>query len=241
MFISLLAVALISLSDFALENYAGIVFPRWLNVLLQGLVAAIIARARGMAMWWWGILLIFPGAAALVNAWQLPPLFFFVGFIFLLLLFWSTFRSQVPFYPSRPSTWAAVASVLPSGRPLRFIDIGSGLGGLVLNLARVRPDSHFVGIEIAPLPWLISRLRAFFTGSASSFVLGNYHALDFAGYDVIFAYLSPAAMVQLWDKASREMVTGSILLSYEFLIPEVPPDFVIQPRPGSPILYGWHM
>ena len=55
----------------------------------------------------------------------------------------------------------------PSDRPVRAVDIGSGLGGLVLELARRRPDSVFMGIELAPLPWLLSWLRAMATPSRS--------------------------------------------------------------------------
>ena len=140
------------------------------------------------------ILFFFPPAAMLVNSFHLPPMLFLAVFLFLLLLFWSTFRSQVPFYPSGRSTWDAVAALLPSDQPLRVIDIGSGLGGAVLYLSKLRADSRFTGIELAPLPWLVSQVRALLTRSRGAFVRGDYTRLDFRDYDTIFAYLSPAAM-----------------------------------------------
>src|SRR5450830_1652931 len=162
--------------------------------VLHGALAAGIAYARRMASWWMPILFFFPPAVVLVNALQLPPALFLGGFLFLLLLFWSTFRSQVPFYPSGRPVWDAVAGLLPADRPLRVIDIGSGLGGAVLHLAAQRPDSTFTGIELAPLPWLVSRLRAGLSHSRGNFIRGDYTRLAFVDYDVIFAYLSPAAM-----------------------------------------------
>ncbi|MBG7620661.1 class I SAM-dependent methyltransferase [Herbaspirillum sp. AP02] len=209
--------------------------------LLHGVIAALLARLRRMAVWWWLILLVFPLAALLVARLHLPSWMFLAVFLFMLVLFWSTFRSQVPFYPSGRSAWDAVAGLLPEGRVIRFMDIGSGLGGAVLDLSRRRPESEFIGIEIAPLPWLVSRLRAALAGNRCRFVRGDYLLLDFADYDVVFAYLSPAAMLALWHKARAEMRPGTLLLSYEFHIPGSTPDLVIQPEGEGPVLHGWRM
>ena len=208
--------------------------------LLQGGFACLLARWRKLAVWWLAIELAFPLTLVQGLALHLPPLAMLGAFVFLLLLFWSTFRTQVPYYPSGPWVWNEVARLLPAERPVCAIDIGSGLGGLVLALARRRPDSTFVGIELAPLPWLVSRLRAALGASNARFVRGDYEHLDFANYDAVFAYLSPAAMSALWHKAAREMRPGSILLSYEFLITEKVPDISIVPKGRGPALYVWH-
>jgi SAM-dependent methyltransferase len=209
--------------------------------LLQGLIAAVLSRIFRQARWWQLIQLLFPVAALLVNALHLPPPIFLGGFLFFLLLFWSTFRTQVPYYPSRTSTWQSVDDLLPADAPLRIIDIGSGLGGFVLSLARRRTSGTFAGIEIAPLPWLVSELRARCMGSRAKFMLGDYTGLDFADYDVIFAYLSPVAMTALWDKARSEMHPGSLLLSYEFPIEGIAPDITINASNKGTILYGWRI
>jgi SAM-dependent methyltransferase len=206
--------------------------------LLQGAVAALITCKTSLAPWWRAIELLFPLALLGAHSLHLPPVIFLLLFVLLLGMYWSTFRTQVPFYPSTPSVWDAVAQLLPA-RPLRVIDIGSGLGGLVLELARRRPDAQFFGIELAPLPWLFSCLRARLSGSAARFVRGDYELLDFSGYDVVFAYLSPAAMEALWRKAEREMRPGSMLLSYEFLIRARDPDQVIAVAPSGQALYVW--
>jgi predicted O-methyltransferase YrrM len=54
--------------------------------------------------------------------------------------------------------------------------------------------------------------------------------LDFAQFDVVFAYLSPAAMPELWKKAQREMRPGSLLISYEFPIEGVEPNLIVCPE-----------
>lgn len=215
--------------------------------IVHGVVAAALTWMAGLAVWWRAIEFVFPLAVLAALSLRLPPWLFLAVFLFLLGLYWSTFRTQVPYYPSHAAVWDAVRQQLPppraDGRALRVIDIGSGLGGLVLYLARVRPDIECVGIELAPLPWLASRLRALFGGAAARrarFVLGDYERLDFAQFDLVFAYLSPAAMPGLWRKAEAEMCRDSILISYEFAIVGRPADQTIHATDDTAAIYKWY-
>lgn len=236
--IQVLAFPLLLLLVYAMAR-AGVAMSLLAVAGAQGVLAALITWRAGLARWWCAIGLLF--APALLGASQLalPPVVFLLAFIFLLSLYWSTFRTQVPFYPSGPKVWRAVAELIAQQPGVRLVDIGSGLGGLVLDLARRRPDGQFEGIELAPLPWLISRLRAQLAGSGARFLRGDYEALDFGQYDVVFAYLSPAAMAALWRKAEREMLPGSMLLSYEFKIAARAPDKTIVATERGPLLYIW--
>ena len=56
---------------------------------------------------------------------------------------------------------------------------------------------------------------------------GDFWRTDLARYDVVYAYLSPAAMPRLWAKARREMRPGSLLVSNGFEVPGVPAGRVI--------------
>lgn len=207
--------------------------------LVQGLFAAALSWWRGLASWWRAIQLLFPLALFGAARLALPPAVYLAVFLFLLLLYWSTYRTQVPYYPSNRRVWEAVAKLLPRKEEARVVDIGSGLGGLVLDLAR-RPGVQATGIELAPLPWLLSRLRARLLGSRAEFIRGDYNALNFGEFDVVFAYLSPAAMDALWRKAAREMRPGSLLMSYEFVIDERLPNRTVYPTEGGPALHIWH-
>lgn len=210
-------------------------------VLMQALTAAIFSYLAGMASWWRWIHLCFPLAILGMSNWHVPNEFYLAGFIISLSLFWTTFRSQVPFFPSRPIVWQLVARLMPQNKPVRMIDIGSGLGDMAMYIAKVRPDSHVEGIEIAPLPWLISYVRAWIRRSSAVFKLGDYRKLDFASYDVVFAYLSPAAMLALWEKARLEMRPGSLLVSHEFEIPGVAPSLCVAGDKQSPVIYVWQL
>jgi hypothetical protein len=208
-------------------------------VMIQALLAATFACYINMAVWWRWIHLCFPIVALAMYRWQLPNEVYLGCFIVTLSLFWTTFRTQVPFFPSRPAVWKQVAKLMPIDTSVRLIDIGSGLGDMPMYIARVRRDSRVEGIEIAPLPWLISLVRTKISRSRVTFRLGDYRTLDFANYDIIFAYLSPAAMLALWDKASKEMKPGSLLISLEFEIPGAKPSIRIAANANSPAIYAW--
>jgi SAM-dependent methyltransferase len=207
--------------------------------IVQGVVASLLTVRWGLASWWRLIQLVFPMALLGASALSLPPLFYLLIFIVLVGLYWSTYRTQVPLYPSNPAVWRAVVDELPPGGALRLIDIGSGMGGMTLHLAQARPDAEVTGIELAPLPWLYSAVRAALTGSRARFVRGDYEQLDFADFDMVFAYLSPAVMSGLWAKAAAEMRPGALLISYEFEIPACPPVKTIVTTEHGPSLYVW--
>lgn len=235
------ALVAVFLSVLLVNSLSPVRFPFFSLVLMQALFATGICMWIGMAKWWRWIHFFFPLALWGMSMWQVPGEVYLTGFLVSLGLFWTTFRTQVPFYPSRPAIRHQVAELMPQHRPVRMMDIGSGLGDLVMHIAEARPDSQIEGIEIAPLPLLVSKIRAWARKSRAVFLRGNYYDLDFGQYDVVFAYLSPAAMPALWKKAQQEMRPGSLLISYEFDIPGITPHYIAAGAAGSNRLYVWKL
>ncbi len=187
--------------------------------MVQGGIAAAVAIRQAAPAWWIGIHVAFGPLLYLVHRLDIAPGWFLLAFLLLLLVFWRTDRSRVPLYLSNRQTASAVAALLPT-TPCCLLDIGCGDGGLLAHLARTRPDCRFVGIEHAPLPWLLARLRARRLANVR-ILYGNYWTLDLAGYDVVYAFLSPAPMPRLWEKAVAEMKPGAQLVSNSFTVPGV--------------------
>lgn len=203
--------------------------PLLVLVFAQAVLASLAAYYFKAAPWWRWIHFIFPVALWGMLKLDVPNEIYLFGFLLTLSIFWSTYRTQVPYYPSRLDVWQRMSELvaqfeITQHRPPKVIDIGSGLGGLSLYLAKHHADIKVEGIEIAPLPWLVSRLRALITQSTAKFNLGDYQALHFADYDIIFAYLSPAAMPALWEKARQEMRPNSLLISLEFAVQGITPQ-----------------
>ena len=207
--------------DFRFPGFLPRAFPNLAVLLMaQGMIAYFLSISFQMAYWWRYIQLLFPLAIWVALALDISTGYFLLGFLLTGALFWTVFITQVPFYPSKPEVWTAVSKLLP-GKKLRILEIGSGLGNFAIRMAQLRPESCVEGIEIAPLPWMMSVIQSKFLRSPASFRLGNYQKVDFANYDLIFAYLSPAAMPNLWQKALLEMRDESLLLSHEFPVPDI--------------------
>lgn len=210
--------------------------------LLQGVIAAAISHRLGMARWWLPINLLFIPATVTVLSIDLSPLWFLGAFLLLVLVYGKTYQTQVPLYLSSRTAVKAVASLLPGQRSFSFIDLGSGCGGLLQQLKKMRPDGDYHGIEAAPLPFLLSKCRSILGAAGWHTSWGDFWSLDLANYDVVYAYLSPVPMAALWYKVRKEMRPGSILISNSFVIPGVAPalSFKLDDFSGS-TLYLWRL
>lgn len=190
-----------------------------LLALLQGGIAALISFRQRVPLWWLPIHLIFTPLAVAVQRLGIAPGWFLAAFLLLLLVFWRTDKSRVPLYLSNRATAAALLKLLPAA-PVGFIDLGCGDGGLLTRLARARPDCRFAGIEHAPLPWLVARLR---TAGLPNVTIryGDFWREPLGEYGLVYAFLSPAPMPRLWKKACTELGPGALLVSNSFAVPGV--------------------
>lgn len=202
--------------------------PPLVVALLCGVYAAGLSHLAGQARWWLWIQLIFTPALILMLALNASSNLYLAAFVLLALVYWSTFRTQVPLYLSSKKVWQALETQLPP-TPFRFIDLGSGLGGVLDHLSHTRSDGHFTGIESAPLPCLLSWLRLKLRCPARCAVhWGDFWDADLGEYDVVFAYLSPVPMARLWEKVRAEMKPGSLFISSTFVVPDQEPQARIE-------------
>jgi SAM-dependent methyltransferase len=210
--------------------------------LLQGAAAAVIGSRLRMEAWWIPIHALFVPGLVWTLALQPPPEFALTLFCLLASVYWGVSRSRVPLFLSSPAAAQAVADLLPRDRDFSFLDLGCGLGGVLSHLARTRPLGRYHGVELAPVPFLLGRLRAALIGRNCRVSWQDFRTLDFGGYEVIYAYLSPAAMDGLWEKASREMRPGSLLISNSFSVPGVQPAYSLPAGTGvGSRLLVWRM
>jgi SAM-dependent methyltransferase len=214
----------------------------WQLALAQGAIAAGLSLAWRQPSWWPPLHFVFLPAILLARQVNLPAWVYLAAFLLLVLFYWSTFRTRVPLYLSDRKAWYAVATLLPEARAFRFVDLGSGLGDVPFYLESRFPQGRFYGTEIAPAPWLISRLRAWFRRSQVRFMRRDYVSLNLADFDVVFAFLSPAAMPALWQQAQAQMRSGSLLVSLSFTVDARQPDLRVALAEGARhTLYAWRM
>lgn len=192
-------------------------------IVLTGLLTALLCRLLKLPLWWQLIGLGFVPLLWLALQGGLDPAWYLAGFALLAATSLGSIRTRVPLYLSSPQAATALAARLPERG--RLLDLGCGLGGPLARLAALRPDACLAGVEAAPLNWLVARLRL---AGRAHIKLGSLWEADLAQYDVVYAYLSPAPMPRLWEKARREMCPGSLLISNTFAIPGVAADETVE-------------
>ncbi|MAE23130.1 MAG: trans-aconitate methyltransferase [Pseudomonas sp.] len=196
--------------------------------LLQGVVAAGIGWRLGLSRWWLWINLAFLPALLVMQRADLPAWLFLLGFVLLLLVNWNSLREQVPLYLSGRKAQQRLQQCLSEREPpLRFVDLGCGTAGTVLQLARRFPRGQFVGVETAPLLFVFAWLRCLLQENCSI----RYRSLwqvELGDFDVVYCFLSPVPMARLWAKARSEMAPGSWFISNSFEVPGVVADETIE-------------
>jgi SAM-dependent methyltransferase len=198
--------------------FFGLLLPLWSLVLLHSATAIVLSGLLRLPFWWLAIQGLFVPFLLMALSLNLPPNLFLAGFILLWLIFFSNTRERVPLYLSNEASCEALAALLPMQRHFRFLDLGCGLGEVLVRLAEQKPDGEFHGIESAPLPFLVSWLRLK-KKSNVHVRYGNLWNENLAAYDVVYAFLSPEPMTDLWRKAKSEMQAGSLFISNSFAVP----------------------
>lgn len=207
----------------------GEVLPWGETALLIGAVALLLASVTRQPWWWRVIHFAFAPLAWGVALLEIDPGWFLAAFVTLLLIYRGALSGQVPLYLSNRSTASALDRLLGERgeSPLRFTDLGAGIGSVLRPLAAAHPESRFTGVENAPLTWLGGRFLTLALDNCD-WRWGSLWQADLAQEDVVYAFLSPAPMAQLWQKVRTEMKPGSLFVSNSFPVPEIAPDEIVE-------------
>ncbi|MDH5749184.1 MAG: hypothetical protein OEY85_07725 [Rhodospirillales bacterium] len=217
--------------------------PLVLILILQGVGAAWLGLRMGLSRFWGAVQFILPMAVYVGLRLPIPSWVYLALFVATGLVFWNAAGERVPLYLTNKTTWKVLARFIADKPGTRFIDLGCGLGGLIIHLARNCPQSRISGIESAPIPFIISWFRKYFSG-LNNLVLeyGNYWVKDLSGYDVVYCFLSPVPMTALFDKARAEMKPGSLFISNSFPVVEIAPDQTFEVEDSrNTHLYVWRI
>lgn len=224
--VQIVAVMLWLMLGTPLLERVGVFLPPLHHALCVGGLAAALGWAWQLPRWWLPINFLFVPALLAMHGLALASHWYLAAFALLLLVYWSVARTRVPLYLSSRKAWQAVAKHLPPSAVVA--DLGSGLGGLLRFLVQQRPDGRYVGMEIAPLPFLVSWLRMRLCKGCCEIRWGSLWRVDLRPFDVVYAYLSPVPMADLWRKIQREMRPGTLFISNTFEVPGVEPSEVVE-------------
>ncbi len=189
------------------------------QILAHSIVAFACARAMRLSKPWQIFNLAVPLLGPALTVFQIPSWIIVAAALALLLVYIPTFWTRVPFYPTSLPMYEVILEQLPENEPFSFVDLGCGFGSLLVFLAKKRPLGRFAGVEISPLPFLVSKVRGFFSGGRIEIAFADFWKLDLRSYDYVYAFLAPPPMADLWEKCRGEMKKGGMLLINSFPVP----------------------
>lgn len=212
----LIALLLLALGVTLLKYVVTPPYNDWALVVTQGVLAAIIGCRIGLPCWWRWIQLFIPiglYAALMVG---FSPLWALAIFIVLWLVFRNAVVERVPLYLTNHITRQALRQMIKQDQAVRFVDLGCGLGENVKFMAQQPNVKYAVGVETAPLPYLIAKFRS--VGSRAQIHRQDLWSVDLSQFDLVYAFLSPEPMAKLWQKVQNEMQPGSRFVSNSFAV-----------------------
>lgn len=182
-----------------------------------------VAHFLGLSTPWKVINGILPLTLAASLAVTLPAWVFIIPLLTLCAIHAPALWTRVPYYPTSRAAYPLILAELPPDRPFTFIDIGCGMGDLLIFLKKHRPHGHFYGIEIGLVPFLVSKVKSTLYGEGHVTVtFQSVYKTPLHDFDYVYAFLSPAAMTQVWTQAYREMKPESTFITNSFEVPEAP-------------------
>lgn len=231
------------LLSWLLQQLPALPVPRlWLALLLWGGLTVLPGRLLGLpVVWLLAVILLYP-MLLLMQWWQGSPWWFLLSGAVLFLLLGAAWRGRVPLFLSARPVLEAMPDLMPrSEQPLHVAELGCGTGRVVAAMVQRWPQHRYVAVEVAWLPWLMSRWRLRHYPQVTV-RREDFWRMDWKAFDVVYVFLSPLVMPAVWQKAQAELRPGSWLISNSFAIPERVPDIQRETdHPLQPVLYGWQL
>lgn len=222
----LLALLLLGVTVLLLAQFVEPPFADWLLLLLQTVYALLLTTVFVLQRWWYLIQAALPSGLYLALSFGANPLIGLVFFVLLVLLFKNAFVERVPLYLTNSTTRRALLQLANEQQLTRFIDLGCGTGANVRFMAKQTIVQSAFGVETAPIPLLLAKLRTF--GGYGTVLAQSLWKTDLSQFDMVYAFLSPQPMSELWAKVVREMPNNGVFVSNSFAVPDVEPSEIWQ-------------
>ncbi|MDZ4784867.1 MAG: hypothetical protein SGJ02_02210 [bacterium] len=182
---------------------------------LHASIAGLIAKFLRLSNPWIALNLILPIGLLLATFLSLSYTLLTLLTLFVLLLYIPTFFYGVPYYPTHPKAYQEILKLLPEDSSDHFLDLGSGFGALLKFLAVRRPNMTFIGVEVSPLAWFVSKITLL-PHSNIKIQFKDFWQVDLSGFKYVYAFLAPGPMPRLWQKAKAELSSGTIFITNTF-------------------------
>lgn len=140
----------------------------------------------------------------------------FSGYLYWIWGLLRALKSDAPYVPMSDSAVRRMVELVPVADGVRWIDLGSGDGRVLIEAAK-RYHIRGVGIERIGALRLWSRVRLRRAGVRNvSIRSGDFFTEDLSNYDVVSFYLLPKTIAELMPKLKSELRPGARIVFHRF-------------------------
>lgn len=146
-----------------------------------------------------------------------------------ILFFLAPFFTLIPFVPARKRVLKEIISALELSKQSILYDLGCGDGRILFAAVKANPYISCIGIEIAPFPFLLAKIKNVFNVLKNVRILyGNFFKINISSASHVFLYLFPEALDELLPKFEKELKSGSRVVSYDFKFSKREPSKILE-------------
>jgi precorrin-6B methylase 2 len=132
------------------------------------------------------------------------------GTYFAASLLWPMLAGGAGYSTTPGNAIAEALDLCRMSREETFYDLGCRTGEVLIEVSKI--CDHVKGIEIEPIRWLISRIRA---GKRARVILGNFFKQDISDADVVFIFQYKGEInSRIAEKIKRGTRRGTRVVSY---------------------------
>ena len=142
-------------------------------------------------------------------------------FAALVSIIYYTLKLGISPMPTTRKARSAILSLLPSKVQGEVVELGSGWGGMALELARKYPSCQVTAYELSWVPFLFSQLRG--RPSNLEWRRQDFLKADLSSVKLVVVYLYPGAM----QKLASLLPPDAIIISNTFALPGRTPTAIV--------------
>ncbi len=153
-----------------------------------------------------------------------------IGTLLMLVTAMVSLFIRVPFVPTKKRVMQKMIKVAGLKKNDVVYDLGCGDGRLLFE-AEKNKDIQAKGYELAPIPYLLAQMNKIITRSKTTIHLSNFFNANLKDANIIFCYLGPETMNQLYKKIKHECKKGTKIISNTFTVNGVTPTKIWAKNP----------
>lgn len=155
-------------------------------------------------------------------------LLLFIYLIFYISQFYNvTFRGYAPFISTGKKTFKKIIAEIKVKENSVIYELGCGRARFLRMIEKKFPKNRLIGIENIPSLYLLTKLGRKLQGSKIKIIKENFFSIDLKDADIIYCYLNNLTMKNLGDKFKQECLSGTLIVSRRFPIPQFRPLKII--------------